>query len=152
MKFPHQGREVTIPGDPTPFAFCKRLEGAPINFCPISEFAKVITKSLTITEPPSTTIPELANNGSKSHKGKEKVEDTKVSTIGKKVTFTDLGMGEYKFENALCVGQLPLSPRSFGKPSQLPPPTNKETVNINKTTFEHWGSLSDEHMESNILD
>ena len=71
FKFPHQGREVTILGDPTPFAFCKRLEGAPANFCPISEFAKVIPKPLTITESPSTTTPELANNDSNSHKGKE---------------------------------------------------------------------------------
>ena len=61
-------------------------------------------------------------------------------------------MGEYKFENALCVGQLPLSPCSLGKPSQLASSTNKETMQVNKTTFEHWGSLSDEHMEDNILD
>ena len=27
LKLPHQGREVTIPGDPTPFEFCRRLEG-----------------------------------------------------------------------------------------------------------------------------
>ena len=103
LKFPHQGREVTILGDPTPFAFCKRLEGAPEIFCPISEFAKVIPKPLTIAKSPSTKTPELSNN-SNSHKGKEKVEDAKVNTIGKKVTFVDLGMGEYKFENALCVG------------------------------------------------
>lgn len=24
-------------------------------------------------------------------------------------------------------------------------------MHVNKTTFEHWGSLSGEHMESNIL-
>ena len=135
LKFPHQGREVTIPGDTTSFAFCKRLKGAPTNFCPISEFAKVIPKPLTITESPSTTTPKLANNDSNSHKGKEKVEDAKVNTTGKKVTFVDLGMGEYKFENALCVGQLPLSPHSFGKPSQLSPPTKKDTMQVNRKTF-----------------
>ena len=61
-------------------------------------------------------------------------------------------MGEYKFENALCVGQLPLSPSSFGKPSQIPPSINKDTMQVSKTTFEHLCSLSDEQMESNILD
>ena len=25
-------------------------------------------------------------------------------------------------------------------------------MQVSKTTFEHWGSLSDEHMEDNILD
>ena len=132
LKFPHQGREITIPGDPTPFAFCKRLEGAPTNFCPISEFSKVIPKPLTITESPSTTVPELSNNDSNSRKRKEKVEDIKVNTTGKKVTFADIGMGEYKFENVLCVGQLPLSPHSFGKPSQLSTSTNKDTMQVKR--------------------
>ena len=94
LKFPHQGREVTIPGDPNPFEFCKRLEGAPMNFCPISEFAKVIPKTLIIKEPSSTIVPEIANEDSNSRKGKEKVENTKVSTTAKKVTFADLGLGE----------------------------------------------------------
>ena len=58
-------------------------------------------------------VPELANDDSNSYKGKEKVEDDKVKTTGKKVTFVDLGMREYKFENALCVGKLPLSPHSL---------------------------------------
>ena len=40
----------------------------------------------------------------------------------------------------------------FGKLSQLSPSKNKDTMQVSKTTFEHWGSLSDEHMESNILD
>lgn len=110
LKFPHQGREVTIPGDPLPFAFCKRLEGAPNNFYPVSEFAKVIPRSLIITKSPSTIIQKLSNIDSSSRKGKEKVEDIKVNTRVKRVTFADQGMGEYKFENALCVGQLPLSP------------------------------------------
>ena len=57
LKFPHQRREVTIPGHPTPFSFYKRLEGAPIFFCPISEFAKVIPNPLTIIESPSTIVP-----------------------------------------------------------------------------------------------
>ena len=57
LKFPHQGREVTIPGDPNPFEFCKRLEGVPTNFCLVSEFSKVIHRSLTITVTPSTIIP-----------------------------------------------------------------------------------------------
>ncbi len=105
LKFPHQEREVTIPRDPTPFSFCKRLEGAPTIFCPISEFAKVIPKPLIIRESPSTIVPKLANNDSNSYKGKEKVEDTKVNITRKKVTFTDLGMGEYKFENALFFGK-----------------------------------------------
>ena len=152
LKFHSQGREVTILGDPNPFEFCKILEGVPANFCPISEFAKVIPKPLTIEEPPSTIVPEIANEDSNSRKGKEKVENTEVSTTAKKVTFADLGLGEYKFENALCVGELPLSPHSFGKPSQLSSSTNKETMQVSKTTFEHWGSLSDEHMEDNILD
>ena len=57
LKFPHQGREVIVPRDPTPFEFCKRLEGAPDFFCPISEFSKVIPKPLTIKKSPSTKIP-----------------------------------------------------------------------------------------------
>ena len=56
LKFPHQGREITILGDPTPFEFCRRLEGTLENFCPISEFAKVIPKSLTIKESPSAIV------------------------------------------------------------------------------------------------
>jgi hypothetical protein len=95
---------------------------------------------------------ELSNNDSNSLKGKDKVDDITINTTVKKVTFANQGMGEYRFENALCVGQLPLSPHSFGKPSQIPPSTNKDTMHANKTTFEHWGSLSDENMESNILD
>ena len=122
------------------------MKGALINFCPISEFSKVIPKPLTITESPSTIVPNLSNNDSNSYKGKEKVEDTKVNTIGKKVTFVEIGMGEYKFENALCVGQLPLYLHSFRKLSPLPPSRNRDTMHVNKTTFEHWGSLSDEHM------
>ena len=117
LKFPHQGREVTILGDPTPFEFCRRLEGTPENLCPISELSTVIPKPHVIKETSSTTVPEVVHESSNSRKGKEKVEDAKVSTAGKKTTFTDLGMGEYKFENALCVGQLPLSPHSLGKPS-----------------------------------
>ena len=105
LKFPYQGREVKIPRDPTPFEFCRRLEGTPANLCPISEFATIIHKPLTIQEPPSTIVLEIANEHPNSHKGKEKVEDTKVSTTGKKVTFAYLGLGEYKFENALCVGE-----------------------------------------------
>ena len=50
LKFPHQGREDTILGNPLPFSFCKRLEGAPTNFCQVSEFAKVIPRSLIIME------------------------------------------------------------------------------------------------------
>ena len=152
LKFPHQGREATILGDPNPFEFCKRLEGTPMNFCPINEFAKIIPQPLTIKEPSPTILPEVVNEDSNSRKGKGKVDDVKTNTIVKKVTFSDMGIGEYKFENALCVGQLPLSPQSFGKPSQISPSTNKDTMHVNKTAFEHWGSLSDEHMEDNILD
>ena len=86
------------------------MEGAPTNFCPVNGFSKVIPRSLTIQKSPSTIILELSNIDSSSHKGKEKVEDIKVNTIMKKVIFADQGMGENKFENFLCVGQLPLSP------------------------------------------
>ena len=65
LKFPHQGREITIPGDSNPFEFCRRLEGAPANFCPISEFAKIFIK-----ETPSTMVPDVANQNSSSNKGK----------------------------------------------------------------------------------
>lgn len=99
-----------------PFSFYNRLESAPTNFCPISEFSKVILRSLTITKTPFTKITKTHNIDSSSSKGKEKVEAVKVSIAVKKVTFFDQGMGEYTFENALCIGKPPLSPQSFGKP------------------------------------
>ena len=61
-----------------PFGFFKSLEGAPIIFCLVNEFAKVIPRSLTIIESPSTTILESSNIDSSSCKGKKKVDDVNI--------------------------------------------------------------------------
>lgn len=89
------------------------MENKQSKYSPLNEYAHPLTQETLVQ---STSIEDKQNMSSQA-KGKEKVTQEKVIESEKKFYFTDQGMGEYKFENAMCIGQLPLSPKSYGKPS-----------------------------------
>lgn len=94
IKFPLNGREITIKGHPQSFQYWKILEGKhPYHF------------PLNI---PTPSPPFEAS----------KVTSTS-SQIETKVKILDNGYEEYKLENVLLIGNLPLSPKSFGKPKEI---------------------------------
>lgn len=94
IKFPFIGREVIIKGDPKPFQYCKLLEGKHPYHFPLNRPSP---------NPPSDT----SNITSTSSQAEPKIK------------ILDNDCGEYKLEDVLLIGNLPLSPKSFDKPKEI---------------------------------
>ncbi|GLJ53608.1 hypothetical protein SUGI_1143590 [Cryptomeria japonica] len=100
IKFPHNGVEITILGDANPFAYCHNISHqleitVPNNREAISSTSYISPASLASS---NTTIPK-----------QEKL----------KMKIAEEGPGEYNLSQLFCVGQIPTSPRTHGKPQQL---------------------------------
>ncbi|GLJ46599.1 hypothetical protein SUGI_0981920 [Cryptomeria japonica] len=100
IKFPHNGVEITILGDANPFAYCNNINHRPEITVPNN---KEVIPSTSYVSPASlsisiTPIPK-----------KEKL----------KMKMAEEGPGEYNLSQLFCVGKLPTSPRTYGKPQRL---------------------------------
>lgn len=92
LKFPYEGHEITIRGDSQPFQYCKMLEGTHTYHCILNHFAPL----------PKPSTDHVASTSTRTPPNIKIIED---------------GLGEYRFEDFLVVGRLPLSPKSYGKPT-----------------------------------
>ncbi|GLJ56016.1 hypothetical protein SUGI_1202690 [Cryptomeria japonica] len=100
IKFPHNGVEITILGDANPFAYCHNVNHQPKIIVPNNREAI-----------PSTSYVILASLSS-SNTNIPKQEKLKMKMAKE-------GLGEYNLNQLFCVGQLPTSPRTHGKPLRL---------------------------------
>lgn len=109
IKFPHNGVEITILGDPNPFMYCSNLKPKIESIIPSNREAP---SSQAYIDPNS-----LKESTSKAN-------ETEV-----KIKVKEQGVGEYYMSHALCIGKLPLSPQAYGKPQMT------ETMTISTTTL-----------------
>lgn len=124
VKFPFNGREITIKGDPQPFQYCKLLEEKHPYHFPLNRPSP---------NPPSNT----SNFASTS------------SQADPQIKILDNGCGEYKLDDVLLIGNLPLSPKSFGKPKELKKDQNS-VIQCKDTTFQQWGPLDEESLNTDV--
>lgn len=112
IKFPFNGREITIKGDSQPFQYCKLLEGKHQYHSPLNR-------------PSPTPLSDTSNVAST------------LSQVDPPIKILDNGCGEYKLEDVLLIGNLPLSPKSFDKPKELKK-DQKLVIQYKDTTFQQW--------------
>ena len=68
-----------------------------------------------------------------------------------KIKIRDHGLGEYSISQALCIGKLPLSPHTYGKPQMTETTSNTTTIVCKPTVFKKWGALYDEMEDEDLL-
>lgn len=123
IKFPHNGVEITVNGDPNPFIYCNNLR--PKTKTIISSNREVVPSSAYID--PESLKPSTSKQG--ELKGK----------------FQGKGMGEYTLNQTMYLQQDMSSPKEYGKPH-----TNKQVSIIilkwDPTIFQRWGELEEEDL------
>ena len=125
MKFPHNGREITIRGDPNPFQYCN-------------------------TAIPSTDLLVPFNRAISSYTKQDPSNEASTSRSSKfKVDIIETKMGGYTLGQTFFLTELPLSPRTFGRSlirkqqSEPSPPTIFDT-------FISGSTLNDELHDTNV--
>jgi len=63
------------------------------------------------------------------------------------IKYTEHGPGEYTLQESCCVGTLPLSPKSYGKPSTSKPTSSSAVIKDPPTVFIKGGFLDDEDID-----
>jgi len=124
IKFPHEGQEITIQGDPNPYQYCNSIQPKP----------EVVIPNNRASASSSSQV-DLATLASSSRAPQPKLQ------------LKDKGLGEYTVSQSLYLAQLSLFPRSYGRPIL-------KTLAIEKPTkgpFVKWGNLEDESDEKDIL-
>lgn len=109
LKFPYEGHKITIRGDSQPFQYCKMLEGTHTYRCPLNHSTPLLNPFIDHVASTSTRTPP-------------------------KIKIIKDGPREYRFEDVLVVGRLPLSPKSYGKPIEIKKEI-KPTLKCKKTIF-----------------
>ncbi|GLJ17614.1 hypothetical protein SUGI_0306680 [Cryptomeria japonica] len=123
IKFPHNGVEITVNGDPNPFIYCNNLRPK----------TKMIIPSNREVVPSSAYIDPESLKPSTSKQGELK---------GK---FQDKSMGEYTLDQTMCLQQVMSSPKEYGRPH----PNKQVSIIILKwdpTIFQRWGELEEESL------
>lgn len=114
LKYPYNGIEITISGDPNPFQFCATLKDSPQQQVPVNREAH----SHSYVDP---------NELLEAVKGKLKIQDQR--------------RGEYSMAQTFLIGNLPISPKSNGKPHLLQTEPKIVIQYQPPTTFTRWGDL-----------
>ena len=91
LKFSHNGREITIRGDPNPFQYCNTIIPSTDLLVPLNKVVSSYTKQDSSNEASTSWSSEF----------KADIKETK--------------MGGYTLGQTFCVTELPLSPRTFGR-------------------------------------
>jgi len=124
IKFPHEGQEITIQGDPNPYQYYNSIQPRP-----------------------EVVIPNNHASASSSSQVDSATLASSSRASQPKLQLKDKGLGEYAISQSLCLAQLPLSPRSYKRPILKAPKEERTT----KGPFVKWGSLEDESDEKDIL-
>lgn len=123
IKFPHNGVEITVNGDPNPFIYCNNLRPKTETIIPSNREA--IPSSAYID--PESLKPLTSKQGER--KGK----------------FQDKGMGEYTLNQTMYLQQVMNSPKEYGRPH----PTKRVsiiTLEWDPTIFQKWGEMEEEDL------
>ncbi|GLJ50598.1 hypothetical protein SUGI_1077960 [Cryptomeria japonica] len=123
IKFPHNGVEVTVNGDPNPFIYCNNLRSQTETMIPSNREA--VPSSAYID--PESLKPLTSKQG--EFKGK----------------FQDKGMGEYTLNQTMYLRQVMSSPKEYGRPH----PNKQVSIMVLKwdpTTFQRCGELEEEDL------
>lgn len=123
IKFPHNGVEVTVNGDPNPFIYCNNLRSHTETIIPSNREA---TPSSTYIDPESLK-PLTSKQGELRAK------------------FQDKGMGEYTLNQTMFLRQVMTSPKEYGRPH----PNKQISIMLlrwDPTVFQKWGELEEENL------
>lgn len=122
LKFPYNGKEISISADSNPFQYCSNLK-------PTQEI--IVPRNKEASSSNTQTI--------------EKSFASILSSMEKQIKLRDRGNGEYS------ISQLPLSPKSYGKPSNSKQQPIVKHLPIFDGAFVSVGTLSEETEDKNVL-
>lgn len=124
LRYPYNGMEVTILGDPNPFQYCTNLREISKQQVPINSEASS-TSSSKYVDP--------------------------MTLLNRKFKVEDRGCGEYIVTQTFHIGNLP-PPTSYRRPRPLEKEPKAVIQCQPPTTFSKWGDISKETIEENVSD
>ena len=130
LKFPYNGTEITIDGDPDPFQYHTKLKQIPQRQVPVNQEAS--SSNLSSYVDPSTLT-------------RTSISPSIPTNL--RVEIQDKGCGEYYMKTSYCVSHL-VPPKSYGLPTTG---RGQSIITIHvppTTTFTKWGELSKEAVDT----